>query len=256
MENVRIERRETAAIVTIDRPEARNALNRQTLMELRDAMRELAADDEILSIVLTGAGEKAFVAGADVVSLGDRTMLQTLANENQVVLSEIAEIQKPTIAAINGFALGGGCELALACDIRIASENARLGFPELGLGFMPGAGGTQRLAKVVGTSQAKELIFTGDILRAEAALKIGLVSKVVPLAELLPAAMEICGKIAKKAPWAVRMAKVVIGKSTDVDLQTGLLIERLGQAVLFGTEDRMEGVTSFIEKRDPHYKGR
>lgn len=256
MENVRIERRETAAIVTIDRPEARNALNRQTLLELRDAMRELAADDAVPSIVLTGAGEKAFVAGADVLSLKDRTMLQTLANENQIVLSEIAEIQKPTIAAINGFALGGGCELALACDIRIASENARLGFPELGLGFMPGAGGTQRLAKVVGTSRAKELIFTGDILRAEEALRIGLVGKVVPLAELLPAALEICGKIAKKAPWAVRMAKMVIDKSNDVDLQTGLFIERLGQTVLFGTEDRMEGVMSFVEKRDPQYKGK
>lgn len=256
MENVRIERSGTSAVVIIDRPEARNALNRQTLTELRDGMRELAADDSVMAIIVTGAGEKAFVAGADVVSLKERTMLQTMANENQTVLSEIAGIQKPVIAAVNGFALGGGCELALACDIRIASENARLGFPELGLGFMPGAGGTQRLARVVGISRAKELIFTGDILHADEALRIGLVNRVVPLDELLPAAREIADKIAKKAPWAVRMAKMVVDKSIDVDIQTGLFIERLGQTVLFGTEDRMEGVASFVERRDPEYKGR
>lgn len=254
--NIALAREDSLAIVTIDRREARNALNRTTLIALRDTILALNADDAVGVIILTGAGEKAFVAGADIAALKDRSMLQTLYNENQSVLTEIAEIQKPVIAAVNGYALGGGCELALACDLRIASENAKFGFPELGLGFIPGAGGTQRLSRIVGIPKAKELIFTGDILDAWEAANIGLVSRVVPLGELLIAAKKMADKIIKNAPWAVKIAKLLIDRGADVDLHTGLLMERLGQSVLFGTEDRCEGVISFLEKRKPKYHGR
>lgn len=181
-------------------------------------------------------------------------MLETLIAEGQQILWELENLLKPVVAAVNGFALGGGCELALACDFRIASENARFGQPELNLGILPGAGGTQRLPRLVGIGKAKELIFTGEIITAAEAEKIGLVNKVVPLEALMPTVKEICQKMLAKGPLALKLAKEVINLGTSTDLKTGLTLERFAQTVIFGTEERIEGLTAFLEKRPPVYK--
>ncbi len=254
--NIILKKEWRISLLTINRPEVRNALNAETVKELRQAVKEVREDEEIGVLIITGAGEKAFVAGADLNSLKVRTALETLVNENQFVMSELAALEKPVIAAVNGFALGGGCELAMACDIRIASANAQFGQPEPGLGFLPGAGGTQRLPRLVGAAKAKELIMTGDIINAEEALRIGLVNKVVAPGELMTAAYEMANKILKKGPLAVRMAKIVVDQGLDLDLNNAMLLERLAQTFLFASEDRMEGVTSFLEKRPPQYKGK
>ncbi|MDN5348521.1 MAG: enoyl-CoA hydratase [Clostridia bacterium] len=255
-QNLILNKEEGLLIITINRPEVRNALDRQTWQELKRAITQARTDPEVKVVIITGAGDKAFAAGADVKALKERSMIETLDGENQAILTELENLEKPVIAAINGYALGGGCELALACDIRIASENARLGQTELNLGFIPGAGGTQRLARLVGIGKAKELIFTGDIIDAATAERIGLVNRVVPLPELLPAAKAMAKKMMAKGPLALRMAKIVINGGISANLATGLLIEKLGQTVLFGTEDRMEGINAFLEKRDPQFQGR
>jgi len=255
-ENILLEKQESIAIITINRPKIRNALDKKTWRELREAIAGVRGDTSVQVLIITGAGEKAFVAGADVSSLKERSMVETLSNENQMILSELTNLEKPVIAAINGFALGGGCELALACDIRIASENAKLGQPELGLGILPGAGGTQRLPRLVGPAKAKELIFTGDIIDAREAERIGLVNKVVPQSDLLDAAKEMARKIISKGPLAVRLAKIVINQGMDLDLSNASLLERLAQAIIFGSEDRMEGLTAFLEKRSPKFGGK
>lgn len=255
-ENILLNKQEGVAIITINRPQVRNALDKKTWQELREAIANVRGDASVQVLIITGAGEKAFVAGADVNSLKARSMVETLSNENQIILSELANLEKPVIAAINGFALGGGCELALACDIRIASENAKLGQPELGLGILPGAGGTQRLPRLVGPAKAKELIFTGDIIDAREAEKIGLVNKVVPQAELMNAAKEMARKIISKGPLAVRLAKMVINQGIDLDLNSANSMERLAQTIIFGSEDRMEGLNAFLEKRPPKFSGK
>ncbi|MFA7468448.1 MAG: enoyl-CoA hydratase-related protein [Desulfotomaculaceae bacterium] len=245
------------AVVTVNRPEARNALNKETWSELDAVCDQLDKDNEVEIIIFTGAGEKAFVAGADVGALKERSMLQTCMEDgNQAVINKLANMQKVTLAAINGYALGGGCELAMACDLRVAAENAKLGQPELGLGFLPGAGGTQRLLRLVGIGKAKELILTGTIIDAHEAERIGLVNKVVPVGEALGAAKEMARKILIKGPLAVRFAKSVINWGSSTSIETGLLLEKLSQSILFGTEDRMEGINSFLEKRTPNYKGK
>jgi len=244
------------AVLTVNRPEVRNALNKETVGEIRQAVAEVKGDDDIKVLIVTGAGDKAFVAGADLASLKTRGMIETLHNENQIVLSELANLEKPVIAAVNGFALGGGCELALACDIRIAAEGAKFGQPEPGLGFLPGAGGTQRLPRLVGAAKAKELIFTGDIIGAAEAEKIGLVNKIVPPQELMNAAFEMAGKIMKKGPLAIKMAKTVIDRGLDLDLDNALLLERVSQTILFGSDDRNEGINAFFEKRAPEFQGK
>lgn len=254
--NILLEKENGIGVLTVNRPEVRNALNKETVREIRQAVAEVKEDQSVQVLIVTGAGEKAFVAGADLNSLKVRGAIETLANENQLVLSELANLEKPVIAAVNGFALGGGCELALACDIRIASENAKFGQPEPGLGFLPGAGGTQRLPRLVGTAKAKELIFTGDVIDAREAERIGLVNKVVSPGELMKAAREMAEKIMKKGPLAIRMAKLVIDRGVDVDLTGGLLLERISQAVLFGSEDKKEGISAFFEKRTPEYQGK
>lgn len=243
--------------ITIDRPDVRNALNTQVLGDFRQALVEFRHDREVGVVVFTGAGEKSFAAGADIGELRERTALDALSSTMQSVYDEIEAYEKPTIAAVNGYALGGGCELAMACDIRIASANARFGLPEVTLSIIPGAGGTQRLGRLVGKGKAIEMTLTGEIVDAEEALRIGLVTRVTEDVEALAGRVrETAGKILEKGPLAVRLAKLAIQAGLETDQKTGLVIERLAQAVLFGTEDKREGTSAFLEKREPRFQGR
>lgn len=251
-----LERRDRIAILTVNRPEVLNALDPPTWEEIGAAVRDVERDPDIRVLIVTGAGEKAFVAGSDIRSLRERSMWDVLRYSSQDVLTELENMPKPVIAAVNGYALGGGCELAMACDIRIAADTARFGQPEVNLGIIPGAGGTQRLARLVGLGKAKELIFTGDIIDAYEAERIGLVNKVVPRDQLMDAAFQMAEKILAKGPLAVAMAKRVIQGGSNVDLPSGLAMEKLGQTILFATEDRREGMDAFLEKRKARFQGR
>lgn len=243
--------------ITINRPDVRNALNTQVLGDFRQALVEFRHDREVGAVVFTGAGEKSFAAGADIGELRERTALDALSSTMQSVYDEIEAYEKPTIAAVNGYALGGGCELAMACDIRIASANARFGLPEVTLSIIPGAGGTQRLGRLVGKGKAIEMTLTGEIIDAEEALRIGLVTQVAEDVEALADRVrETAGKILEKGPLAVRLAKLAIQAGSETDQKTGLVIERLAQAVLFETEDKREGTSAFLEKREPRFQGR
>lgn len=243
-------------LITINRPEVRNAMNDRVADELRAALDEMREDESVGALVFTGAGEKAFVAGADIGDLRERTMLDALSAGMQRLYDEIEDFDKPTIAAVNGYALGGGCELAMACDIRIAAANARFGLPETALSIIPGAGGTQRLAHLVGKGRAVEMILTGRMIDAEEAEKIGLVTGVVPQADLVDAAKETVRTILSKGPLAVRLAKLAVKSGFETDQRTGQVIERLAQALLFESEDKLEGTSAFLEKRKPDFKGR
>jgi enoyl-CoA hydratase len=247
---------EGVAVVTINRPEVRNAVSRQVLVDLRSALDELRDDDTAGVVVFTGAGDKAFIAGADISQLQHYTAHTALASEMQRVYDEIEAFEKPTIAAVNGFALGGGCELAMSCDIRIAADTARFGLPETILSVLPRAGGTQRLARLVGTGRAIEMILTGRMVRADEALAYGLVTSVVPAVELLDAARETARQILSKGPLAVRLAKLVVRSGMDTDQRTGLVVERLAQALLYTTDDKREGAEAFLGKRPPVFRGR
>jgi enoyl-CoA hydratase/carnithine racemase len=243
--------------ITINRPDARNALNTQVLGDLRQALAEFRHDGEVGVVVFTGAGERAFAAGADIGELKERTALDALTSLMQGVYDEVESYEKPTIAAVNGFALGGGCELAMACDIRIASENARFGLPEVTLSIIPGAGGTQRLSRLVGKGKATEMILTGEIIDAEEAHRIGLVTQIEDENEgLMDKVRATAATILSKGPLAVRLAKLVIQTGFETDQKTGLVVERLAQAVLFNTEDKREGTSAFLEKREPRFEGR
>jgi len=241
--------------ITINRPEVRNALSPETWQEIRDAFSKIRIDEKIKVVILTGSGEKCFASGADLKVLKDKKALDCLNNEINNILMEIEYFKKPVIAAINGYALGGGCELAMACDIRIASKNAKFGQPEVNLGIIPGMGGTQRLVKLVGIGKAKELIFTGAIIDAEEAKNIGLVNKVVDSDKLLEEAQKMAQLIAKKGPVALEVAKTAINISNNVDTYSGLLFERYAQTITFGTNDKSEGISAFLEKRKPDFKG-
>jgi enoyl-CoA hydratase len=243
--------------ITVNRPNVRNALNTQVLGDFRQALVEFRHDREVGIVVFTGAGEKSFAAGADISELRERTALDALSSTMQSVYDEIEAYEKPTIAAVNGYALGGGCELAMACDIRIASANARFGLPEVTLSIIPGAGGTQRLGRLVGKGKAIEMTLTGQVIDAGEALRIGLVTQVAEDVEALADRVrEIAGKILEKGPLAVRLAKLAIQAGSETDQKTGLVIERLAQAVLFETEDKREGTSAFLEKREPRFQGR
>jgi enoyl-CoA hydratase/carnithine racemase len=242
--------------ITINRPDVRNALNTQVLGDLRQALAEFRHDREVGVVVFTGAGERSFAAGADIGELRERTALDALASVMQGVYDEIEIFEKPTIAAVNGFALGGGCELAMACDIRIAAENGRFGLPETALSIIPAAGGTQRLARLVGKGRAIEMILTGRMIDAEEARGIGLVSRVVPQTQLMDAARETAGTILSKGPLAVRLAKLAVQTGFETDQRTGLVVERLAQTVLYASEDKREGTSAFLEKREPEFRGR
>lgn len=255
MKNIRVELDGQIATLTIDRPEVRNALDLATVNECHQALRELAAAAEVGVLVITGAGEQAFVSGADINDIRARTLEDGLAAINSSLFSSIERFPRPTIAAVNGYALGGGCELALACDIRIASETARFGQPELNLGIIPGAGATQRLPRVIGMGRAKHLVLTGEIIDAWRALEIGLVTAVTPPAELMARTRELAGRILRQGPLAARLAKLSLNASARVDLDSGLLIETLAQAICYDSEDKREGTTAFLEKRKPEFKG-
>ncbi|AEG13964.1 3-hydroxybutyryl-CoA dehydratase [Desulfofundulus kuznetsovii DSM 6115] len=255
--NILLEKDGHIALLTINRPEVRNALDPQTWAEIRSAIRECKFDKDVRVVIITGAGGKAFASGADIRSLRERETLEVLKSEAQESLNDIENLDKPVIAAIDGFALGGGCELAMACDIRIATSRSKLGQPEVNLGIIPGAGGTQRLQRLVGMGKAKELIFTGDIISAQEAKEIGLVNKVVEQPEdLMPAAKEMAQKIIAKAPVAVGLAKLAINVGANTDINSGLLFEKFAQTIAFSTEDRIEGTTAFLEKRKAVFKGK
>lgn len=255
-ENILVAIEHQVAVITINRPEVRNALSNETVKEIRECLRKIEADPDIMAAVFTGAGEKAFIAGADIRGVQEKTFLDGLVSDMQSLYTELENLSKPTIAAVNGFALGGGCELAMACDIRIASEKAKFGLPELNLAILPGAGGTQRMTRLVGKGKTKELIFTGDIIGAEEAEKIGLANKVVPADQLMDATMEMAGKMIKKGPLALKLSKMAINASSETDIHTGLLIEKLAQSILYTTEDKYEGTSAFLEKREANFKGR
>jgi enoyl-CoA hydratase len=249
-----VERDGAVAVVTIDRPDALNALDPPTLTALRDVLAELAEDAAARAVVLTGAGEKAFVAGADIKAMAamdadEARAWGALGHETALLLETMP---KATIAAVNGFALGGGCELALACDIRYASESARLGQPEVSIGIIPGWGGTQRLPRVVGIGLAKELILTGRMVDADEALRSGLVNAVFPAAELMPKALELAQSLAAKSPLVIAAIKEATSRTFHGDLGA----EERAFAGLFGSEDQAEGMAAFIEKRPPEFTGR
>lgn len=254
-ETLLVDIRDGVAIVTINRPELRNAVSKQVQADLRAALASFRDDDSVGAVVFTGAGSKAFVAGADIGQLGGYTMHTGLDSEMQRLFDEIEDFEKPTIAAVNGYALGGGCELAMSCDIRIASDNARFGLPETNLSVLPGAGGTQRLARLVGTGRAIEMILTGRMIDAGEALSFGLVTAVVPQDGLLDKARETAAQILAKGPLAVRLAKLVVRSGMDADQRTGLVVERLAQALLYTTDDKREGTEAFLAKRRPEFTG-
>jgi len=242
------------AYITINRPEQRNALNKETLDEIYSTLEEWRTDNTIGCVVFTGKGEKSFAAGADIGQLKQRTSLDVLKSGGMQQLYDYIEAyEKPTIAMVNGFALGGGCELAMACDIRIASTNAKFGLPELNLSIIPSAGGTQRLARIVGKGKALEMILTGKMIDAEEACRIGLVSETVPPERLQEKVEEMAGQILSKGPLAVKLAKLAVNLGYETDMKSGLMIERLAQAVLFSTDDKQEGTMAFLEKRRPQF---
>ena len=257
-ENLLYEKKDNIGYITFNRPKVLNALNRKTMEELGDLLARVREDDEVRALILTGAGEKAFVAGADINELAQRTPVdgKEFSLFGQGVLHMLETLGKPSIAAINGFALGGGCEMALACTIRLASKTARLGQPEVKLGIVPGYGGSQRLARLCGKGLAHELCLGGEIISAEEALRIGLVNHIYEPAELLPAAEALAKKIIANAPLAVKFAMEAIEHGSEMPQEEGLFLE----ATLFGlccaTEDMREGTRAFLEKRPAQFRGR
>jgi enoyl-CoA hydratase len=246
------------ATVTINRPKSLNALNPATMRELSAVFGDLAGREDVGVVLLTGSGEKAFVAGADISEMQGFTPLQAFefALYGQGVLEIIERLRQPVIGVINGFALGGGCELAMACDLLIAADTAKFGQPEVNLGIIPGYGGTQRLPRLVGRNIAKELVLTGEMITAQRAYEIGLVNRVVPRADLMNAAREVAAKILAKGPFAVRTAKMAMNRGLDLDLSNACALEANVFAVGFSTADRVEGMTAFLEKRKASFTGK
>jgi enoyl-CoA hydratase len=255
-ETLLLERRGRVAVITINRPTKLNALNIQTRAEGAAALDELRDDESVRVVVITGAGEKAFVAGADIAEFEGRTAVtQRDVMTARSLFTAVDTFPKPVIAMINGFCLGGGCELALSCDIRVASETARFGQPEINLGIIPGGGGTQRLTRLVGEGKAMELILTGDMIDAQHAYNLGLVNLVVPAADLEAKTMELANRIAEKSPVALRMAKEAVKTAARANLDEGLRREIDLFALTFSSADKDEGVRAFLEKRKPDFKG-
>jgi len=257
-EFILVDKSDGIAVITINRPDKLNSLNEEVLKELEKTLDELEDDNEIKVLLIRGAGDKAFVAGADIGELKELNK-ETGFNKSkrgQELFNRLEQLSKPVIAAINGYALGGGLELAMACDFRIASENAKLGQPEINLGIIPGYGGTQRLARIVGISKAKELIFLGDMIEAEEALRIGLINKVVPHEKLMEEAISFAKRLKEKPPLALKAAKKALREAVERGLTEGLSVERELFAELCETEDKREGMSAFLEKRKPHFRGK
>ncbi len=254
---LQVERDEGIALLTVNRPETLNAVDIHVLAEISQVFTELENDSTVKVILITGAGNKAFIAGGDVASMSRMSIPEArhFVYEGQRVLLNIERASKVTIAAINGYALGGGTELALACDIRVASDTAQLGLPETSLGLLPGWGGTQRLSRLVGPGISKELIFTARRIKAEEALRIGLVNRIVPGDTLLVEAKQLAQLILKNSPIAIQQAKLSINQGLQTSIDQGLVIEAEAWLTLFGTHDRKEGTTAFVEKRKPEFTG-
>ncbi len=254
-ENIVLEKRAGIAFLCVDRPSALNALNAATIGELEHAIEDVAKDEGVGALVWHGEG-KAFIAGADIKELATLTPIEAkrLARRGQLLLGRLEGMGKPSVAAINGFALGGGCEVALACTLRVAGNRARLGLPEVGLGLIPGYGGTQRLPRIVGKGRALELILTAEMIGAEEAHRIGLVNRIVDDAELLEAATALAKRMMANAPLAVEAAMESVHRGSDLALDDGLVFETCQFGVLAGTEDMSEGTQAFVEKRKPEFK--
>ncbi len=252
------EKADGIARVTLNRPESLNALNSTVYSELYDVFEAIEHDESVRVVILTGSGEKAFAAGSDVVEMQNMNTLdiQKFVATIRKASDRIYALTKPVIAAINGYALGGGCELSMCCDLRICSEKARFGQPEINLGLIPGACGTQRLARLIGVAKAKELIYLGDMIKADEAFRLGLVNKVVPPEKLMDEAMEWATKLASKSSPVLAMAKMAIQTGIDTDITSGLNIEARCVALCFATEDQKEGMKAFLEKREAKFKNR
>ncbi|MBX5326834.1 MAG: enoyl-CoA hydratase/isomerase family protein [Candidatus Bathyarchaeia archaeon] len=258
LKNVIYEKNEGIATITLNRPDALNAFSIELINELLQCIDDVSRDETIRAVILTGAGEKAFSAGADIKAMIGMNALKAreLSTNGYRLCKALEKLEKPVIAAINGFALGGGCEVALSCDFRIASEKARLGQTEINIGLIPGWGGTQRLTRLVGKAKAKELVFTGKIIDAKTAEQIGLVDMVVPHEQLMTTARQFALELASKAPVALKVAKTLIDNGLETDLETALALEREGFGIVASSEDLQEGVKAFTEKRKPTWKGR
>jgi enoyl-CoA hydratase len=257
-QNLLIEKKDNIAIVKINRPDKMNALNSQTMNEIKSAFTELKSDSGTFVVIITGSGEKAFVAGADIAELHKLDVItgKTFAENGQDIFNLIENLDKPVIAAVNGFALGGGCELALACHIRVASENAKFGQPEVNLGIIPGYGGTQRLTRLINSGRAMEYILTGDMIDANEALRLGLVNKVYPQAELMNKTLELAGKIVAKGQQAIRLSVKAVNIVDEVSGKEGLNYEASLFSLACGTEDFKEGTKAFLEKRKPDFRNK
>src|SRR6201993_4532701 len=257
-ENILYEKKGPIAYVTLNRPKVLNALSQAVFSELKAAFEDVRDDSSVRSVILTGSGDKAFVAGADIAEMSSLTasQMQESTRRSQAVTELIENLGKPVAAAVNGFALGGGCELAMACTIRVASENAKFGQPEVKLGIMPGAGGTQRLPRLIGKGRALQLILTGEIINVQEAYRCGLVNEVVPLANLIPRAEAILNQINSNAPLGVKFSIDAVNKGLEGSISEGLLIEASLFGICAGSEDKKEGTTAFLAKRAPQFQGR
>jgi enoyl-CoA hydratase len=257
-QNIKFETKNQIAYITIDRPKVLNALNMATMQELKEAFAAAKEDADVRVVILTGAGEKAFVAGADLNELAQQTAISAkeYTHRGQAIIDAMENLGKPVIACINGYALGGGCELAMACTMRLASDNAKLAQPEVTLGLIPGYGGTQRLPRLVGKGLAMQQILTGEMITAQEAYRIGLVNEVVPRAELIARAEAIAAKIIANAPLAVQYAMEAVNHGFDMTLADGLFLEATLFGVCCATEDKNEGTKAFLEKRPAQFKGK
>jgi enoyl-CoA hydratase len=256
--NLLCEKTDGIEIVTVNRPETLNALNSEVFTELYEMFQTIEDNANIRVAILTGSGDKAFIAGADIIEMKDKNSVELInfMTRGRKALDRIYNLSKPVIAAVNGFALGGGCELAMCCDLRIASENARFGQPEINLGIIPGGGGIQRLVRLVGMTKAKELLYTGDIIDANTAFNLGLINKVVPPESLMDEAKELAKKLLSKSSIALSFVKKTINTGIDMSLPSSLDLDESYFARCFATEDQKEGMRAFVEKRKPEFKNR
>lgn len=254
--NIQYEASDKIAVITVNRPEVRNALDSQTVDELQAVLTQVSQSDEIGVAILTGAGEKVFISGADIQAIRVRNKFDALRGINSRLCKAIEECEKPVIAAVNGYALGGGCEVAMSCDVRVCSESAKFGLPEVSLGIIPAAGGMYRLTRIAGIGIAKELVLTGEPIDAQRAYQIGLVARVTSPSTLLSVAREIAEKILSRGPLAVSLAKRSLNLIGQLSTEAAMALESYAQAILFESEDKMEGTAAFLEKRRPQFKGK